>query len=160
MKYVLSIVKNWQDAEDICQETWMVIAKKIDTFNFGSNELLMKSYILKIAKNRSLDYLKLRNNEIKFTVDELDGDNDELSTTDDALYSLCAQETVEEIVKCIESLGDVYKDVMLFYYVNENTVNEISMMLKLGVKTVRKRIERGRKQLIEMLKNRRIQNGK
>ena len=50
---VFSMLESRDDANDVVQDTFMVIIEKIDTFNPKNN---FKSWIIRIAKNKAIDF--------------------------------------------------------------------------------------------------------
>ncbi len=76
------------------------------------------------------------------------------------LFNVCDKMDVSTISKCIDSLDEIYSDVLNYFYLHDHTVKEISKILKLKEVTVRARLTRGRIKLLQMLegRNRQIRN--
>lgn len=55
---VFSMLESRDDANDVVQDTFMVIIEKIATFNPKNN---FKSWIIRIAKNKAIDFLRQKN---------------------------------------------------------------------------------------------------
>ncbi|MFY9422371.1 MAG: sigma-70 family RNA polymerase sigma factor [Bacilli bacterium] len=62
----LSIVKRREIAEDIVNDTFLKFYNNIRKINFNKN---IKYWLVKTAKNASLDYLKLKKNQIELNDD-------------------------------------------------------------------------------------------
>ena len=63
---ILGIIGNEHDAEDQTQETFFKIFTKIDQFEKGQN---LKYWLLSIAKNTAIDFMKKQDNEIRTSLD-------------------------------------------------------------------------------------------
>ena len=65
---VLSVVKNDDDAEDICQETFISVYKNLSKFREESN---IYTWIYRIAINKTYDFFKKRKLEFEINDDVL-----------------------------------------------------------------------------------------
>ncbi|MCY7007698.1 RNA polymerase sigma factor [Fusobacterium simiae] len=65
---VLSVVKNNDDAEDICQETFISVYKNLSKFREESN---IYTWIYRIAINKTYDFFKKRKLEFEINDDVL-----------------------------------------------------------------------------------------
>lgn len=65
---VLSVVKNDDDAEDICQETFISVYKNLSKFREESN---IYTWIYRIAINKTYDFFKKRKVEFEINDDIL-----------------------------------------------------------------------------------------
>ena len=151
MRYAITLTKNHHDAEEICQDAWFVVANKFDELK-NKDEEKIKSYIIKTVKYMSFDYLRERERTERYmsgrNIDSIDIIHDSF---DSVLLTICERETVEVIRDCINSLDETYRDVLDFYYINHSSPKDIAEFLNIDVRTARKRIERGRAMLINML---------
>ena len=151
---IYKLVKNQQDAEDIMQETWFAVAKNMEFYR-EKDEDSIRAYILRIAKYRSITFYHEKEKEKKHQYDaeleDLADGNDE-----NLLFDLCAKMDVAVIRECIDSLDEIYSDVLNYFYLHDHSVKEISKLLKLKEVTVRARINRGRTKLIQMLEGRNL----
>ena len=142
MRYAMSLTKNHYDAEDLCQETWLVVAKRFDSLK-NLDEDSIKAYIVKIMKNTYFDYLRKKTkNEEYIASDSVDFIDSKNLSLDAILLDICMRETVDTISKCINALDEKYRDVLDFYYFKQSSSREIAEFLHIDVRTVRKRVER------------------
>ena len=146
-KRIYYILKNKQDSEDISQETWLKAMRNIQTLR-NKSELSVISYIMRIARNEALLLIRQRTKEQVFLckqeVSEIKDDHD--------FFESLEHHTVDDILDCIKMLPPIYSDVMVYYYLYENTVPEIAELFGISEDAVRKRISRGRAQLATKLK--------
>ena len=116
---VLSVVKNNDDAEDICQETFISVYKNLSKFREESN---IYTWIYRIAINKTYDFFKKR--KLEFEI------NDEvLSLPEDINFD--AKVILEEKLKLISEkekeiviLKDIYgyKSTEANMFLNEHFV--------------------------------------
>ena len=151
MQYATTLTKNHHDAEEICQDAWFVIAKQFDVLK-NKDEEKIKAYLIKTVKYMSFDYLRERERTERYMSDRNIENIDIIpGSFDSVLLTICERETVEVIYDCINSLDETYRDVLDFYYINQSSPKDIAEFLNIDVRTARKRIERGRAMLINML---------
>lgn len=149
--YAETLLHNKHDSEDVCQEAWLCIFQVFETISF-KDQKSEKAYIMKTVRNKSINFLK-RTRQNHENIDEL---YEELEANqvllDEALISICDHETIEEVYRCLKSLGETYQDVMSYYYFDGFSIREIASMLEITTNAVCVRLVRGRKKLIKMLK--------
>ena len=149
------LIKNQQDTEDIMQETWLAVAENI-AFYRTKNDASIRAYILRIAKNRSITFYHKKEKMKKHQCGEELADLTEDCDYENLLFDICAKSDVAIICECINSLDEIYSDVLNYFYLHERSVKEISKLLKLKEVTVRARLSRGRIKLLKMLEERNL----
>lgn len=152
-KRISKLLNNMQDAEDVMQETWLAVAENIEFYR-TKDESSIKAYILRIAKNRSITLYHTRKKEEKLRCDIDSADWTDNYDYETILFNVCDKVDVSIISKCIDSLDEIYSDVLNYFYLHDHTVKEISKILKLKEVTVRARLARGRIKLLQMLEGR------
>ena len=152
---VYGILKNKEDSEDACQETWTAVSRNMEFYR-DMDVQSAKAYILGIAKNQARMILRRKNKEsnILCDIDKI-GENERYSSEESfdemLIYSMCDEHSVDGILKCIEELGEPYSDVLLYHYVYDHTVKQISRITGEKENTVGSRLVRGRKKLMQLL---------
>lgn len=151
MQFANSLIKNYHDAEDVSQEAWLVIARRFNELRL-ENDGSIKAFLMRIVKYKSIDIMRKKDRISSYTL-ELDSSIDNIQTDDDTvLLTICQKESEETIYKCINSLDEIYRDVLSLYYLNQSSPKEIADFFSMDIRAVRKRIERGRVMLINLLK--------
>ena len=150
----LRILKNKQDAEDAMQNTWTSVAKNISFFR-AKEDTAIRAYLLRIARNQSITILRANQKEEAYFSDAdilglPDGDN-----VESKLFEACDDMDVCEIQDCMRSLPASYRDILILYYLHENSTREIAALLNMNESTVRTRLSRGRERLIRLMERRR-----
>ena len=134
-----SYVKSRDDASDLTQEVFMKYIKCTEDFKEDANKLY---WLIRVTINMSKSFLRSywkRNVEL-----------------DDSIQDTASRANEEEIdyFNAITSLNSKYKDVLIMFYWEGLSINEIARVLKISSSNVKTRLSRAR----ELLK-RRINNG-
>lgn len=128
-------VFNKSDAEDITQEVFIKLMKKIGTF---ASEEHMKAWIIRVTINLSKDYNKSFWNKNTTAIDE------ELKYYD---------KEIQDTFKEIEKIKPEYRNIIYLYYYQGYKINEISKILSMNSNTVSSYLTRARKELKTILEN-------
>ena len=75
---------------------------------------------------------------------------------DDDIEQYCNKETYNAIVEAIRNLNEVYRPVLYLHFVEGQTAKDTSRILNRNLKTIKQEIVRGKKILIEKLKEKGI----
>ncbi|MDO4747680.1 MAG: sigma-70 family RNA polymerase sigma factor [Eubacteriales bacterium] len=123
-------LKNWADAEDCFQNTFVRLYQKSPEF---SDESHLKAWLIRVAINECKNHIKKNSKTIY-----LDDQND------------CAVDFPKDsmdISWALLQLQPKYRDVLYLYYVEQYKVDEIAYILKLNPNTVKTTLKRGREKL-------------
>ena len=142
-----SYTLNKFDAEDVVQEVFIKFYRAHKTFN---NNLDEKYWLIRITINQSLDCIKQRKNKKEVLIGDEYINN--LPETSDA------DEKHEEIRKCVLSLKDSYKNIIILYYYDDYSIKEIANILKISESNVTTRLSRAKKKLKEIIIERGVKN--
>ena len=141
-KFIYSIIKNQNLAEDIFQQTLMKAYEKFDTIKDITK---FKSWIFTIAKNESLSWIRKYNREIpsEDTYLELLGGSSE----DIPEELLIKRETNEQIKEIIKILNPVDQEIIYLRYYCDLNLNEIALILNLNINTVKTKHKRAKNKI-------------
>ncbi|MGH4119288.1 RNA polymerase sigma factor [Clostridium sp.] len=141
-KFIYSIIKNQNLAEDILQQTLMKAYEKFDTLQDIKK---FKSWIFTIAKNESLSWIKKYNREIpsEDAYLELLGS----SSKDIPEELLVKSEIVEQVKESIKMLNPVDQEIIYLRYYYDLSFNEIALILNLNENTVKTKHKRAKKKI-------------
>ncbi|MDR3340453.1 MAG: sigma-70 family RNA polymerase sigma factor [Candidatus Symbiothrix sp.] len=148
---VMKIVENREDAEDITQEIFIKVFKSLGQFK---EEAAFSTWLYRIAYNTTLSELRKKKlyftseNDEFFTVNEIFTDEDEESDMEIKLQFL---------EKAIKKLPPDEIFLVTLYYLNGQSVENISGISGLSVSNVKVKLHRIRKKLALEI-NRLIQN--
>ncbi|WLR61482.1 sigma-70 family RNA polymerase sigma factor [Guptibacillus hwajinpoensis] len=138
-------VKNWSVADDITQEVFISCFKNIDHFRGESS---YKTWLFKITVNRCKDYLKSKwfRSMVPFRGDE----KVEVATGLDEI--LVQKSEGEEISQKVLSLSVKYREVIILFYYEDLSLQEIEELTGIKTETVKTRLRRAKLQLRELYK--------
>ena len=133
------ILKNEQDVGDVIQETFIQYMKKHPDFE---SEEKKKAWLIKVSQNKCKDFLRFHKRHSYVPLDEVE---DILMGTSDVEPSYKVQ--LEEIWELDYKL----KSVVILYYLEGYSIKETAQMLAISESACKKRLERARNKLKEML---------
>lgn len=133
------ILKNEQDVGDVIQETFIQYMKKHPDFE---SEEKKKAWLIKVSQNKCKDFLRFHKRHSYVPLDEVE---DILMGTSDVEASDKVQ--LEEIWELEYKL----KSVVILYYIEGYSIKETAQMLSISESACKKRLERARNKLKEML---------
>lgn len=124
--FVLKNGGDKNDAEDIIQETIIVLWQKV---NSDSLQLTVKlgTYLLAIAKNKWMAELRKRRKISPQDISENISNGNPSS-----LDNLVNEEKIEYVRKALEMLQPICKKLLLLYYFEEKNMKEIAKILNLA----------------------------
>ncbi|MBF1197507.1 MAG: RNA polymerase sigma factor [Fusobacterium periodonticum] len=119
---VLSVVKNDDDAEDICQETFISVYKNLSKFREESN---IYTWIYRIAINKTYDFFKKR--KIEFEIND-----DVLSLPEDVNFD--TKIILQEKLKLI---SEKEREIVILKDIYGYKLKEIAEMKNMNLSTVK-----------------------
>lgn len=131
----LIILKNKQDAEDAVSETMIKYIEKNPAFKDKEHE---KAWLIRTAKNKSIDILRKRNIYSDANAAELQKN-----------VSFDCSET---ILSALMSLPEKFRIVLTLYYVEEYPIKIIAQIIQKTPSAVKMRLQKGRRMLEEAYK--------
>ena len=141
-----------EDREDICQEVFIKVYEKLNTFQFKSK---LGTWIGNIAYNTSINFLQKKRNVL---MSELSPDHDIHSFIEDMQSDgvnpekiIIKKEDIKQLNLAIDELPKIQKSIVLLYYQEEVSLEEIGKILEIPVNTVKSHLFRARKSLKELL---------
>lgn len=136
---------NREDAQDVFQDGFIVIFKKINQFRFeGSFEGWMRRIMVNscISRHRTKNYLYVVNEEI--TEDYTQAESEVQSQMHDYTY--------DELLNFIRQLPDRYRQVFNMYAIDKYSHQQIAEELNISVGTSKSNLHRAREKLMELIK--------
>lgn len=138
MGFVLKKVKDKDDAKDIIQDIFIKVFSKIGDLK---NEDKVDSWIFQITRNSINDYF--RKNSKKHKTEQItENIQDTIEANNE--FSNC-------VIPMINSLSPKYKEALMLSEIDGITQKELAIRLNISYTGVKSRVQRGRKQLKELL---------
>ena len=147
------VVNNMDEAQEVTQEVFLTVYRKLKSFKFKSS---LKTWIYRIAVNMSIDYARKRSKEQDHTV--LYEDHNKLNKTIDSVSGEGEREEQEKTLSTLlEALSPNLRVCIVLRSIEGLSYQEISESLNININTVRSRLKRAREKLLalrkEMVKN-------
>lgn len=144
MAIALRYVKEEMEAEDIVNESFIKIFRKLPHFSFDDDEVvaekMLKSWMARITVNTSIDKLRVKKETLAL---------DELNDQDYNNFSVTITTNLEEndILKLLNQLTDIQRSIFILYEIEGYSHEEIGEMLNIPVSTSRTYLTRAKAKL-------------
>jgi RNA polymerase sigma-70 factor (ECF subfamily) len=133
--YVLGLVPNWNDAEEIIQETNLVLWREFDQFQLGTN---FAAWACKVAFHQVLNWRKRKQRDrLEFSPAFLEAVAAEAVTAADAL-----EERSQALAGCLGKLPEAHRDLLRLRYTEGLAVEDIARQLDRSVEAVYRALSR------------------
>ena len=151
-KIALSMTNDEILALDATDDAFVSIAKNIKSFPPSDNPKYECAYIQKVIKHATINAVKKQSQST--TILSLDAF--EVSSKSTPLSEAIENEEIQIIIRSIDEMSDIYKDVLTLKYVYGFSDKEIASSLNIPQNTVHQKITRGTKILRERLESKRL----
>ncbi len=146
LRYAIVMTGNEEDAKDLTQETCYRALKNIHLLNENSN---VKAWLFTIMRNIWINQKK-RSRTLSIQLDEaIENVSDDWNINAEEL--LINNEMRQALMKALNSLPEVYKEILILRYFEDFSYAEISQILECPLGTVMSRLNRAREKLKETL---------
>ncbi|MFC7783494.1 MULTISPECIES: RNA polymerase sigma factor SigX [unclassified Rossellomorea] len=155
-QFLIYMVQNKQQAEDLVQEVYIRVLKSHERFEGKSSE---RTWLFSIAKNVAIDHFRKQKNWKNRILDKFDWSRNDV-TDDVALPEeiAVAKEEIKVLYECLKQCSTDYRMVIIMRYLQELSIAETSEVLGWTESKVKTTQHRAIKWLrIEM--NQRLQKG-
>ena len=148
LKIAYLYVKDQQLAEDIFQEVFYKVMKNYHKFEHLSSE---KTLLIRITINTCKDLLRTSWLRRVTTFGTLEEQN---QTQYEQPFDMTQSESNNELYEMIMKLPQRYKEVILLFYYEDFSYDEMAKILNIPKGTVQSRLARGREKLKKMMEER------
>jgi len=156
--YFLYIVKRYQDkiiryikrrtkvsntaSDDIAQEIFIKVYRNLNAYN---PDMSFSSWVYRIAHNHIIDWYRKEKKREYISIDDTDNSVAfNLAGEEYADKNIMTDEIKNELIEIINSLSQVYKDVITLRFFEEKSYEEISDILHIPVNSVGVYVSRGK----------------
>jgi RNA polymerase sigma-70 factor (ECF subfamily) len=148
-RYLLRLVRQPADAEDLFQQTWLRVAEKIGSFDTSRN---FDAWLFTLARNLAFDHLRrTRPSSLDEPVSSDSPDDtmaSRLASGDPSPFDrLLAGERARLLAGALENLPVRYREVLSLRFEEEMKLEEIALVLAAPLSTVKSRLRRSLEQL-------------
>lgn len=147
-KYCFYLTGEEQSAIDLYQDTWLKVITKIRQYK---DQYKFKNWLLSIASNTYRDSYRKRKRRQKVVKDYSDSEkqrfemNQVHTGVNPVEDSAVLGEEKEDLHRALQTLKDHYRIVIVLFYFEQLSINEISEALKIPKGTVKSRLNQAKK---------------
>jgi len=143
--FASTIVNDHKMAQDIVQDVFTILWDKRENVSINTNE---KSYLFQAVKNRSIEVLRKRKNDVEVSKADYNSINLGNSGIEEEAKNYMLKEF---LYKSIRQLPPKCQEIFVMNKVNGLTYNEIALDLDISVKTVENQIGKAYRKLRELM---------
>lgn len=147
LKIAFDILNDYDLANDALHNAFLKIVRHLDKLDENSCHKT-KAYMVLVIESISKNMYNKRKRQNSTSYDELE---DNISDSKNFEDDISSKLTVEYVYKKIELLPEIYKEVLTLKFVNDLTDKEIAEILEISNSATRKRLERAKVKLTELL---------
>ena len=143
--YIYSVVNDYAAAEDLTEDTFVKLLLKRPK-NKGS--ATFKTWLYTIGRNLAIDYLRKNSKARYVPLDEiydLEGEYQKIAETD---YN---EDVKIAISEALENINPDYKNIIILFYFENFTIEEISKIIKKSKRSTSVILHRARKAIKKQL---------
>lgn len=142
-RYLLRVVRQPAEAEDLFQNTWIRVAEKIGQYDPNRS---FEAWLFTLARNLAIDHLRrIRPESLDEPIGEEGGETgaSRLRSREPAAYErIASQERSSRIGESLETLPVPYREVLTLRFEEEMKLEEIAEVLGAPLSTVKTRLRR------------------
>jgi RNA polymerase sigma-70 factor (ECF subfamily) len=139
----LKRLSNKESAEDATHDLFVKLRCKIKTFD---KVRCFKAWFLIVAKRFAIDILRRRKNQISLDIfnakNSVECYLEKLSYNEDLLENITTEENINLVKKVFNQMSDTHKKVLIYYYFDDLSSEEIAVLMNTPIGTVKSRISR------------------
>ena len=141
------IVNNREDAEEIVQDAFLKAFKSLNKFRKDSK---FSTWFYKIVVNSSLSRTRSNRPELS-SIDAEDSDDVVVESVESAYRSLTLSEQKKFIYQALEDLSIEDRLLLTLFYLNENSIDEITEITSIAQENVKMKLYRARNKMYRIL---------
>ncbi|MGE8207011.1 RNA polymerase sigma factor [Heyndrickxia sp. NPDC080065] len=144
-KFIFMLTKDYQQAEDLTQETFYKAYKHYESFNRNSSE---KTWLFSIAHNLTLDYLR-KQKPIRLIKELFQPQIDKCQLPENIVQ---LKESSREIYNVLSTLKEAHREVIILRKIKGFSISETAEILNCSEGKVKSTLHRGMLALEKKLK--------
>lgn len=143
----LKMTKNREEAEEICQDTFIKAYQNLSKFQGDSK---FSTWLYSIAYNASLDAIK-KNKKHNNTLEINEINYHKIASFDSALQQLEQKERAKIMDNCLLKLPEDERSIIWMFYYDELSLKEICEVTLLSETNLKVKLHRARKRLLTIV---------
>ncbi|MBO2537566.1 MULTISPECIES: RNA polymerase sigma factor [Rummeliibacillus] len=149
----LKLTRNSAEAEDLMQEVWV---KVVRYESYVAEVEHVKAWLTTICMNTFRDRYRKNVRRSKYMMSQPETLDvpvlDLVPNEDPSTETVVEQEVISKIVQDkISQLDSIYRNTLLYFYVNQYSLVEIAELMKVSIGTVKSRLFRAKQRLKDLM---------
>ncbi|MGX9133039.1 RNA polymerase sigma factor [Rummeliibacillus sp. JY-2-4R] len=149
----LKLTRNKSEAEDLMQEVWV---KVVRYESYVAEVEHVKAWLTTICMNTFRDRYRKNVRRSKYMMSQPEALDvpvlDLVPNNEPSTEAVVEQEAVSKIVQeKINQLDSIYRNTLLYFYVNQYSLVEIAELMKVSIGTVKSRLFRAKQRLKDIM---------
>jgi len=145
--HCLRMLGNHSDADEVTQQVFITLYKKLYTYKFESK---LSTWIFTITSNLVLNYIKKKKIKVFFSFDDLEHD---LSDNSDIVQDIDNKMKLEKLNKILQKLPEKQRQVFILRNFDDLSYEEISEITKTSVGALKASYHHAQKKIMELMQN-------
>ena len=140
VRYLVFLLGRRDGVDDFVQETWLRVLERGGSYDGQSR---FEPWLFRVARNIALDAMRKRPT---FSLDsnEVDGVHSSPASIEPSPYTFAARtQDAERLAHSLQTLEPVYREALVLRFLEDLSLQEISVIVGAPVSTVASRIYRG-----------------
>lgn len=152
--FAYDLLRNPEDAEDVAQEVFINAYRAIGSFR---GDARISTWLYRVTKNACLNFIRQRDKSTWESLDDQEGNWEELLDCDDGTPTpeeIALHEELREVVRRkIDELPPIYRTAIIMCDMRQLNYEEAARILNTPVGTLKSQVFRARRMLKEKLKS-------
>ncbi len=144
--FCLKMLSNREEAEEVAQDVFVIVYKKIKSFEGKSK---FTTWLYRITYNECIS--RIRRNKKTEKLHDIDEHAYQLPVMEKAYHSMDHDFRAKVLNRSMDELDEESRTIILLFYYHEKSVNEISEVLRLSVTNVKTKLFRARKCMLSFM---------
>ena len=140
------ILGNEQDSEEAVQDAFLQAYRSIRSFR---REARFSTWLCRIVVNQSLVRMRKRRPERQY--EDIEVAEEHVESIETGYKKLLAKDQTRMIDRALEKLEPEDRLVLTLYYLNEQSVGEVAMIMEIPRENIKMRLHRARKKMYSIL---------
>jgi len=155
-RYLLRMVRQTPDAEDLFQQTWVRVAERIRQYDPQRN---FDGWLFSVARNLAIDHLRrVRPDSLDEPISsDIEGETKAsrlVSKERPAVEGILERERAGQLEAAMDELPVSYREVLTLRFEEEMKLEEIAQVLEIPLSTVKTRLRRSLERMRHMIETR------
>lgn len=142
------IVSKHEDAEEVTQEVFITVYRKLSSFKFQSS---LKTWLYRVTINTAMNYAK-KSSRVKNKTTEYNEQIHSAAVLGETEARADKEHNENVVAGLLDALTPDQRTCMILRNIEELSYQEIADTLNININTVRSRLSRGREALLQLRK--------